>query len=189
LRRGFKALAEKKSIAVRSAMELTSSAPIDPWRYAEHLGVGILKFSELELTEETVCQLTKLDAESWSAMTLKTSSTSCVLLNPSHALTRQRSDLMHELAHIELEHQPARVEVSELGVLLLSNYSDEQEQEADWHSAALLLPRDGLIQMRARDETAAQIACFYGVSESLCTWRLRMTGVDVQIRRAKTRRP
>jgi hypothetical protein len=29
-----------------------------------------------------------------------------------------------------------------------------------------------------------QIANRYGVSESLCEWRLRMTGVDVQIRRA-----
>jgi Zn-dependent peptidase ImmA (M78 family) len=95
---------------------------------------------------------------------------------------------MHELAHIQLKHTPARVEVSKLGVLLLSDYSDEQEQEADWHAAALLLPRDGLIQMRARSDSASQIAAHYGVSESLCEWRLRMTGADVQIRRARTRR-
>jgi len=50
-----------------------------------------------------------------------------IVINPSHAITRQRSDLMHELAHIELRHSPARVEVSRSGLLLLSDYSDEQE--------------------------------------------------------------
>jgi Zn-dependent peptidase ImmA (M78 family) len=54
---------------------------------------------------------------------------------------------MHELAHIELRRAPARVEVSETGLLLLSDYADEQEQEADWLAAALLLPLDGLIQL------------------------------------------
>ena len=79
------------------------------------------------------------------------------------------------------------VEVSKLGVLLLSDYSDEQEQEADWLAAAFLLPREGLVEMRARNHTVTQIAAHYGISASLCEWRLRMTGVDVQIRRARTR--
>jgi len=91
---------------------------------------------------------------------------------------------MHELAHIELRHSPARVEVSDSGLLLLSDYSDEQEQEADWFAAALLLPRDGLIRLRSGRKTAAEIAAYYGVSEPLCQWRLRMTGVETQMRRA-----
>ena len=90
---------------------------------------------------------------------------------------------MHELAHIELRHVPARVQVSETGMLLLSEYSEDQEQEADWHAAALLLPRDGLMHMRSRQKTSDQIAAHYGVSKQLTEWRLRMTGVDVQIRR------
>ena len=69
-------------------------------------------------------------------------------------------------------------------MLLLSDYSDEQEQEADWLAAALLLPRDGLIQLRSARRSTPEIANLYGVSEALCEWRLRMTGVDVQMRRA-----
>jgi Zn-dependent peptidase ImmA (M78 family) len=91
---------------------------------------------------------------------------------------------MHELAHIELRHSPARVEVSESGLLLLSDYSDEQEQEADWFGAALLLPREGLVLLRSARKSAAEIADHYGVSEALCQWRLRMTGVDTQMHRA-----
>ncbi len=66
------------------------------------------------------------------------------VLNPANALTRQRNDLMHELAHIELKHAPAR-DFSKSGLLLLSDYSDEQEKEADWYAAALLLPRGALV--------------------------------------------
>jgi Zn-dependent peptidase ImmA (M78 family) len=92
---------------------------------------------------------------------------------------------MHELSHIELRHMPMRVDVSVSGLLLLSNYSDEQEQEADWYAGALLLPRDALAAARRRNKTATEIATYYGVSEALCEWRLRMTAVDVQLRRAK----
>lgn len=188
MRRGFKALAERNSLAARGALGLTVTAPLDPWALANHLDVVMLKFADLELTPESVEQLTRTDDETWSAMTLQLGPTHAIVVNPAHALTRQRADLMHELAHLQLKHTPARVEVSKLGVLLLSDYSDEQEQEADWHAAASLLPRDGLIEMRARNDSVAQIAAHYGVSESLCEWRLRMTGVDVQLRRARTRR-
>ena len=117
-------------------------------------------------------------------MTLQCDGTFAVVLNPAHAITRQRNDLMHELAHIELSHVSARVEVSETGLLLLSDYSDEQEQEADWLAASHLLPRDGLVQLRSARHSTTEIANHYGVSEALCAWRLRMTGVDVQMGRA-----
>lgn len=187
MRRGFKALAERSSVAARVALGLTSVSPLDPWRLAEHIKVAVLKFSDLELTPESISQLTHIDPESWSAMTLQLGATHAIVVNPAHALTRQRADLMHELAHVQLKHTPARVEVSKLGVLLLSDYSDEQEQEADWLAAAFLLPREGLVEMRARNDSVTQIATHYGISAALCEWRLRMTGVDVQIRRARTR--
>lgn len=91
---------------------------------------------------------------------------------------------MHELSHILLRHVPARVDVAPSKLLLLSDYSDEQEQEADWQAGALLVPRDGLLRLRSRRQSAADIAEHFGVSAALCEWRLRMTGVDVQMRRS-----
>jgi Zn-dependent peptidase ImmA (M78 family) len=184
VRRGFKAQAERTAAAARNALGLRPNAPIDPWSYAACLNVRVLDFSQLGLPTRAVSQLTVVDGDSWSAMTLQIDGTFAIVLNPAHAITRQRNDLMHELAHIELSHTPARVEVSETGLLLLSDYSDEQEQEADWLAASLLLPRDVLVQLRSAGRSAADIASCYGVSEALCAWRLRMTGVDVQIRRA-----
>jgi len=184
VRRGFKAQAERSAAAARNALRLSLNAPIDPWAYADYLKVRVLDFRKLGLATREVSQLTVIDGDSWSAMTLQLNGMFAIVVNPSHALTRQRNDLMHELAHIELRHVPARVEVSENGLLLLSDYSEEQEQEADWLAAALLLPRDALVQSRNARHSAAEIANRYGVSEALCEWRLRMTGVDVQIRRA-----
>jgi Zn-dependent peptidase ImmA (M78 family) len=184
MRRGFKAQAERSAASARQALGVATNAPINPWAYASHLGIRVLDFYQLGLRDTDVAQLTVIDGDSWSAMTLQFASQHSVIVNPAHALTRQRNDLMHELAHIELEHNPVRVEVSETGLLLLSDYSDEQEQEADWLAAALLLPREGLVRFRAARLSAVDIANHYGVSSALCEWRLRTTGVDVQMRRA-----
>ena len=96
-------------------------------------------------------------------MTLKEGNLIGVIVNPSHVQTRQRNNLMHELAHFELKHVPTRVDVSSTGLLLLSDYSDEQEQEADWLAAALLLPRNALMVLRSSGRTVEQIAIAYGV--------------------------
>jgi Zn-dependent peptidase ImmA (M78 family) len=162
-------------------------APLDPWAYAAHLKVTVLDFHKLGLAPAVVRQLIQVDQDGWSAMTIQEEQAFGIVLNPAHAMTRQRSDLMHELAHIELRHVAARVQVSETGLLLLSDYSEDQEQEADWHAAALLLPRDGLIHLRGQQKSSDQIAVHYGVSKQLTEWRLRMTGVDLQIRRSAAR--
>lgn len=151
------------------------------------MGVVVLDWNNLELPDDSKAQLISRDCDSWSAMTLEYLGVQAIVLNPAHAMTRQRVDLVHELSHVELKHVPARVEVSSTGVLLLSDFSDEQEQEADWQAGAHLLPRDALVQMRSQNLTAAQIAAHYGVSTQLSEWRLRMTGVDVQMRRARLR--
>lgn len=117
-------------------------------------------------------------------MTLKEGNLIGVIVNPSHVQTRQRNNLMHELAHFELKHVPTRVDVSSTGLLLLSDYSDEQEQEADWLAAALLLPRNALMVLRSSGRTVEQIAIAYGVSPAMCGWRLKTTGVDFQLQRA-----
>jgi Zn-dependent peptidase ImmA (M78 family) len=187
VRRGFKTQAERNSAAAREALDITLLAALDPWAYAAYLKVRILDLHKLGLSQGVVRQLVQVDPDSWSAMTIQEAQAFGIVLNPAHAITRQRSDLMHELAHIELRHVPARVQVSGTGLVLLSDYSEDQEQEADWHAAALLLPREGLVRLRAQRKSTDEIATHYGVSRSLTEWRLRMTGVDIQMRRSALR--
>ncbi|MFC3674065.1 ImmA/IrrE family metallo-endopeptidase [Ferrovibrio xuzhouensis] len=185
MRHGFKAKAERLSAAAREELSLGPLEPLDPWAYADSKGVIVLEFDALDLGAQHKTHLTQVDGDSWSGLTIQQDGFTAILINPSHAKTRQRSTLTHELAHLLLLHVPARVEVSSTGVLLLSDYSEEQESEADWLAAALLLPREGLLRRRNRGEASIEIANYYGVSEKLCTWRIRMTGIDVQLRRSR----
>jgi len=186
MRRGLKAQAEKAAATARTVLRVAPLSPLDPWAYAKYLGLVVLDFNTLGLSKAATRQLLTVDNESWSAMTLKEGETTAIIVNPGHKITRQRSNLMHEIAHFELKHLPSRVEVSKnTGMLLLSDYSDDHESEADWHGAALLLPRIALTHHQARRKTISEIAALYGVSDPLCEWRLRMTGVDIQLRRSQ----
>lgn len=183
MRRGFKADAEKAALEARNALNLKRYDRLDPWVLAKHLGIVVLDIHEIPLSKAARRQLLDVDQGSWSALTIRRPESVGIVLNQSHVVPRQRNDLMHEIAHIELRHVPVRVEVSGSGLLLLSSYSDEHEQEADWYAGALLLPRDALAAARRRGRSPAAIADYYGVSEELCAWRLRMTGVEIQMQR------
>lgn len=131
---------------------------------------------------EHVEQLTVHDPDSWSGVTVREGDAIAIVVNPTHPATRQASTLMHEWAHIELRHKPNRVDRTEGGLLLLSDYPDEFEEEADWLAGAALLPRDGLMHFRAQGAETEDIALHFGVSVELTTWRLRMTGIERQLR-------
>jgi Zn-dependent peptidase ImmA (M78 family) len=187
VRHGFKAQAERLSAQARRELSLDSAAPLDPWHYAQYIGVVIIDFDTLEISAECRERLLQTDSESWSGMTLKEGGVTAIIINPVHSCGRQCSTLMHELAHVILKHVPARVEISTTGMLLLSDYSEEAEAEADWLAGAMLLPREVLVRCRRRGDTIPEIALAFGTSDQLCEWRLRMTGVDVQLKRAAHR--
>lgn len=181
MRRGFKAEAERRSAAAREGLGLDSMAPICPWQLADTLGVMVFGADELDLEPEHAIQLLQRDPDSWSGMTLLDEGVHVVVLNSAHSRARQTATLMHELAHITLEHVPADVTVSPSGLVLLSDYSPDQEDEADWLGAALLLPEQALLRDRSRGLSISGIAAAFGVSEALCQWRCRMTGVEKRV--------
>lgn len=181
MRRGFKAEAERRAVAAREALGIDPAGALCPWRYAEHRGILVYEAADLDLPEEHSGQLLVIDPDSWSGLSLLEDGVHVVVLNSAHPRTRRASTLMHEIAHIDLDHAPAEVNVSPSGLVLLSDYSNEQEEEADWLGGAMLLPEPALLTMRARGISAQQIALRHGVSEKLCHWRCRMTGVEKRL--------
>jgi Zn-dependent peptidase ImmA (M78 family) len=178
MRRGFKADAERRSLATRTSLGLGPLDALSPWVYADALDVLVCEAKDLDLEIEHADQLLRRDPESWSGMTLLEDGVHVVVLNSSHSKARRTATLMHELAHIVLEHAPSDVDVSPSGLVLLSDYSADQEDEADWLGAALLLPEAALLHHRGRGVSIEEICAVYGVSAQLCTWRCRMTGVE-----------
>lgn len=181
MRRGFKAHAERMAAAARLELGLDECAALCPWDYARRQGMVVWTPEDLGLEAVDLAQLTVEDPDSWSGVSIRLGSRIGVIVNSAHPPTRQASTLMHEIAHVQLRHVANHVEVSEDGLLLVSDYPAEQEEEANWLAGAMLLPRPALLRHRGRGSSVLEIAGEYGVSDQLCTWRLRMTGVDRQL--------
>ena len=181
MRRGFKAESERIAASVRVELGLAKIDVLDPWRMAAHREILVRGADELNLAAEHADQLMVIDPDAWSGMTLAERDTKLIVLNPMHSRARQCATLMHELAHIVLDHAPASAVASASGLVLLSDYTDDQESEADWLGAALLLPEAALLHHRAAGKSSAQIAQMFGVSLDLCNWRCRMTGVEKRL--------
>ena len=60
------------------------------------------------------------------------------------------------------------------------NFNKEAEEEANWLARALLLPREVLVQLRARNCSAKASCDQFGVSRQMLDFRMRMTGVERQ---------
>ena len=185
MRRGFKSWCENTSSEYRSHLGLDLGDRLEPRDLARHLRVLVRTPHELPgLSSDSIRQLTKVDPDSWSAVTVAAGGRNLVILNSAHASTRQRSSLAHELAHVILNHRPATTSVSDEGILFRDRYDTEQEEEADWLGGALLLPRGGLLSVYRGNSSSEVIGQIFGVSIKLVDWRLRMTGILMQARRA-----
>ena len=185
MRRGFKSWCENTAAEYRSHLGLGRDAPLDPRDLADHLGVRVWTPRDVPgLSDHAIEQLTIVDASSWSAATVAANGQHLVILNSAHADTRHRSSLAHELAHLILNHRPARTAVSDEGYLFSDRYDAEQEEEADWLGGTLLLPREGLLNKYRQTRSSEVIAREFGISTKLVDWRLRMTGIIAQVRRA-----
>ena len=186
LEKGFKAWAERAAASLRKDMGLPLWGTLDCRRLANHLGVMLFSPRQIVgLPLEILKQLSKIDPWGWSASTLEVQGSTFVIYNTRKSLGRQASDIVHELAHLILGHHPAIVVFSEDGQLAIRSFDEKQEDEANWLAWTLLLPRDALIAARRSGMLAAQIATEYGVTETLVNFRLRMTGVNVQLKRRR----
>ncbi len=139
------------------------------------------------LPVEELTQLTHVDPHGWSAVSFTDGEATTIIYNPNNSHGRQASDIMHELSHLLLDHDPSQVILSGDGQLAMRSYDGKQEDEANWLGWTLLLPRTALLECASRRLTPDEIAKELGVSTTLAEFRLRMTGVSAQFRRVKKR--
>ncbi len=182
MQRGFKSTCEQVSRRYRKRLGVSLDAPLPYRRLAQELGVILWTPAEIPgLDSDTVRQLAVTGAGSWSAVTVRLDGRHAVIVNNAQDQVRIPSNVMHELAHIILGHSASRVDISEDGHLWLSTYGNDQEKEADWLAASLLLPRDGLLPCFSRRRNVEAIAAQFQVSQELVRWRLNVTGVARQV--------
>ena len=187
MERGFKSRCEEMSRQLRVEIGLAPVDPLNVAQLADYLDVSVWSVSDLGLAEEDLKQLVKVDVDSWSAITVSTFGRDVVIYNPKHFRGRYSSDVMHELAHLVLGHDPTTMFFVGDGDLALRGFNASIEEEADWLAGALLLPRDALVYVKRRGMTNQQACARYGVSNQMLDYRMRMTGVIRQFGRRPQR--
>jgi hypothetical protein len=186
--RGFKSWCENTAEGLRRELGVGAEDPLDPRLLATHLDVTVWRADEVPgLDAEFLAVLVEEDPDSWSAVTIPTPAGVLIVTNPAHSAARTASNIMHELAHIIIGHEASRVHLAEDGTMLLNGFDREQEDDANWLSGCLLLPRAAILRARKLGMSDAQIADGYGISRDMVTFRSRVTGVDVQLARKKGR--
>ena len=108
LERGFKSWAERTAAGLREDLGISEEQPLDPHQLAAYFQVGVCIPKEIPgLPKDVLKQLLETDPWGWSATSIVKRDTALVIYKPRHSRARQTSDIMHELAHIILGHQPA----------------------------------------------------------------------------------
>jgi hypothetical protein len=186
LRRGFKTWCENSARGYRRELKLSLVSPLDPRVLARHLGITIWTPAEIPgINPKDVDHLTVAARESWSAATLRNGNSSLIIINDGHASTRQNNSLAHEIGHVILRHEPAKMYVTPDGLMMMNEYNLIHEEEANWFAGAILVPRDALLDAAARGLTDRAAADYFGVSNAVYQMRRNLTGVDIQISRRR----
>jgi len=181
--RGFKSWCETVSSQYRKELRLGLNDPMDSYKLAALLSITVWPVNEIpDIDANTLSVLTEKDKHSWSAATISLNDDHLVIINPTHSKARTASNVMHEIAHIIIGHEPARVDVSEDSILLLNTYDKTQEEEADWLCGCLLLPRSALLKIKRLKLSPEKAAEEYGVSSDMLRYRMNVTGVNRQFK-------
>ena len=185
MERGFKSRCEEMARALRAALGLKPIDPLGVEQLASYLDVSILSLYEIGLEDNHIRQLVEVDPDAWSAITISAFGRDAILVNPIHRDGRYSSDVMHELSHLILDHEPSTMFFVGEGELALRRYNADSESEANWLAGALLMPRDALVYVQARRFPQDRICHTYGVSKRMLNFRLNATGVNRQFRRRR----
>ncbi|MBN1094587.1 ImmA/IrrE family metallo-endopeptidase [Blastococcus sp. TML/C7B] len=128
MRRGFKTEAKSLALELRAEIGLDAHAPFDPYTFASEYGIPVVQLSDLDGGARD--HFLRADGSALSGALIPNGSGVVILENDAQPLTRRRTTMCHELAHVVLEHK--------FGVSLSDErkcgLGGDQEAEADWLS-------------------------------------------------------
>lgn len=183
MKRGFKKWAEDEAIRRRNDAGLAADAPLPARLLGNMLKISTLTPEDLGTDVRTIQILVRGDKSGWSAITIYPNGSPLVIYNPSHAIVRQETDLMHEFSHIICSHPPGKIVEKGDYAFAFREYNQGHEEEADWLAGALKVPREALLRLAGDGCSTEEIASHFQCSVPLARMRRNRTGVDLQIAR------
>jgi len=163
---------EQIALDLRNELELGDQGRLDPRGLAGHWAIDVHSIERFRKTlPEEVRQLTEEDAKSFAAATVFCGTRCLILVNPSQTDPGEALSIAHELAHLELEHEPTWPLFDEAGQRRC--WRPNEEAEAEYLAGALLVPRSGIepvLSRLGRDPTKG--AAHFGVGLGLLRRRV-----------------
>lgn len=181
MRRGFKTEAKRLALDLRREIGLDAYGPFDPYAFASEYGIPVVQLSELGGAARD--HFLKADGSALSGALIPAGTGVVILENDAQPLTRRRTTMCHELAHVVLEH--------EFGVSLSEErkcgLGGEREAEADWLSGEMLIPYDGAYWLARTGATDERVAEVFDVSLAVARWRMNHSGARKVVERTRAK--
>ena len=182
LRRGFKSEANEIACETRCELRLAKSAPLNPWKLADHLEIPVVTLSSMrDLIPEAARYFLSTNRSEFSAVTVFRGIERTILHNDSHTLGRQASNLAHELSHALLLH-PSTPPIDSRGC---RDWDPVLEKEAEWLAGALLISDEAALHIVRSEMSLDEAQTHYGVSKKMLQFRLNVTGARVRVARSR----
>ncbi|MEH1771438.1 MAG: ImmA/IrrE family metallo-endopeptidase [Nostoc sp.] len=170
----FRQRCEAIATEQRSLLRVRSFEPLPADILATKLGATLFTPDQVpNLEPEQVTLL--LASDGWSGVIISDRPL-WIVHNPRHASTRRESNLMHEIAHVLLNHKP----VGFNPVTGLPKRKQNNEDEATYLGGCLQIPKRGLLWATQRKMLLPQIAERFGASEAMVQFRSNVTNVLVK---------
>ena len=183
---------ELRALALRDFAGVNANQPLDPFALAKFAKLLVVDFNSIEgLSPESRERLLSEGAEEWSGGACSRplpNGWRLVILNPAHGKQRNRATLMEEVSHVFLGHTPNRLAVISSARpnrrTLARDYNHDDEEAAYAIGAAALVPYSSLRQLVIKGRTAQEIARHFHVSRQLVEYRIKVTHLWPEYKRA-----
>ncbi|MEH2399099.1 ImmA/IrrE family metallo-endopeptidase [Nostoc sp.] len=170
----FRQRCEAIATEQRSLLRVRSFEPLAADILAAKLGATLFTPDQLpNLEAEQVAVL--LASDGWSGAIISDRPL-WIVYNPRHAPARYESNLMHEIAHVLLDHKSVGFD----SVTGLPKRKQNNEDEATYLGGCLQIPKHGLLWATQRKMLLPQIAAHFGASEAMVKFRSNVTDVSVK---------
>ncbi|MBV8799056.1 MAG: ImmA/IrrE family metallo-endopeptidase [Alphaproteobacteria bacterium] len=170
LRRGFRKEAEEYAAEYRAELDLATDGPLCPFKLAALLEIPVVPLSHLDGFGPENPNYSP-SRNGFYAATIPIGTRRHIIYNDMSHPNRQRSDVMHEIAHTALGHPP-HPPLTDDGC---RNFNPVLELEAKELSFTLLIPKPAARRIVAQGITSFQASIIYGASKDLIEYRIRIT--------------
>jgi hypothetical protein len=190
---------ELRALGLRDFAGVLEDQPLDPFALANFAKLLVVDFDSIEgLSPESRAHLLGEAADEWSGGACSRplpNGWRLVILNPAHGKQRNRATLMEEVAHVFLGHTPNRLAVigrqstagESASKTPARDYNHADEEAAYAIGAAALVPYAPLRRFVAKGRSAQEIARHFHVSRQLVEYRIKVTHLWAEYKRASVR--